>query len=160
LTIPVGLRWGCAFLLKGAMHRGYRLAHILVVDDHEMVRQVVGLILERAGHRVSEARDGEHAMEVLQSVTPDMVLTDIDMSVMDGKRFLAELRSQFPGMPCAGMSWDNEGIEFDEFIHKPFDIKELIKMVGRVLERCPRRNKKNEGTQKLGLTRDGACCIF
>jgi CheY-like chemotaxis protein len=111
------------------------LAHILVVDDHEMVRQVVGLILERAGHRVSEACDGEHALEVLQSVTPDMVLTDTDMAVIDGKWFLAELRSRFPGMPCAGMSWDSEGIEFDGFIHKPFDIQELVKMIGRVLER-------------------------
>jgi len=136
------------------------LAHILVVDDHEMVRQVVGLILERAGHRVSEACDGEHALEVLRSVTADMVLTDIDMSVMDGKRFLAELRSRFPGMPCVGMSWDSEGIEFDEFIRKPFDIKEFINIIGRVLERCPRRDKKNEGTQKLSLTRDRVCCTF
>lgn len=113
------------------------MAHILVVDDHEVVRQVVGFILERAGHRVSEACDGAHALEILRDVATDMVLTDINMPVMDGKRFLAELRSRFPGMPCAGMSWDSEGIEFDGFIRKPFDAQELINMVGRILERCP-----------------------
>lgn len=123
--------------MKDALHRGYRLAHILVVDDHESVRQVVRLILEKAGHRVSEARDGAHALEVLRSVTPDMVLTDINMPVMDGKRLLAEVRSRFPGMPCAGMSLDSEGIAFDGFIRKPFEVQDLLEMVGRVLEQCP-----------------------
>jgi two-component system CheB/CheR fusion protein len=112
------------------------VAHILVVDDTHTVREVVALILESAGHRVSEARDGAHAMEVLQAVAPDMVLTDINMPGMDGWRFLARLRTQFPGMPCAAMSWDGDGTGFDGFIRKPFQIQDLLEMVGQILERC------------------------
>lgn len=113
------------------------MAHILVVDDHETVRRMVSLILKGVGHTVSEARDGAHALEVLQDLIPDMVLTDIDMPRMDGKRLLERVRSQFPGMPCAGMSWDSEGTNFDGFIRKPFDIQVFLEMVGQVLERRP-----------------------
>lgn len=113
------------------------MAHILVVDDNEVVRKVVAHILEIAGHRVSEAPNGSEALEVLSQVSPDMVLTDLDMPVMDGATFLRKARQRFPGIPCAGMSGDSTAAGFDGFIRKPFDIKDLIEMIRRILTGGP-----------------------
>ncbi|WP_370314543.1 Hpt domain-containing protein [Thalassolituus sp.] len=72
---------------KAAEARHEHEAHlpkVLVVDDSVTVRKVTGRLLERHGMEVLTAKDGVHAMEVLQDHKPDVILLDIEMPRMDG----------------------------------------------------------------------------
>ncbi|MEQ3638752.1 MAG: response regulator, partial [Alteromonas sp.] len=61
-----------------------RLPKVMVVDDSVTVRKVTTRLLERHGMEVLTAKDGMHAMEVLQDHKPDVMLLDIEMPRMDG----------------------------------------------------------------------------
>ena len=71
---------------------------ILIVDDEASVRGFVRRILEREDLELLEAGNGREALEVVEAEsTPiDLLLTDIDMPVMDGERLAAALRARFP----------------------------------------------------------------
>jgi two-component system cell cycle response regulator DivK len=69
---------------------GYR---ILVVDDHEVNRQLVSLLLTRAGHEVTEAESGTAALAWLGRARFDAVLLDISMPEMSGPEVLEHIRS-------------------------------------------------------------------
>jgi CheY-like chemotaxis protein len=69
------------------------VARILVVDDEPDIRLLARVILERAGHAISEAGSGEEAIEALRSDAPDLMVLDIRMQGMDGWEVLEEVRS-------------------------------------------------------------------
>ena len=64
----------------------------LVVDDSRVVRKVARRILEANGFAVTEAADGQEAMETCRQTMPDCVLLDWNMPVIDGITFLRNLR--------------------------------------------------------------------
>jgi two-component system cell cycle response regulator len=66
---------------------------ILVVDDSMAMRRILTRALEAAGYRVSEAGDGQAALVACRDETPDLVLLDIDMPVMDGPTALREMKA-------------------------------------------------------------------
>jgi chemotaxis protein histidine kinase CheA/ActR/RegA family two-component response regulator len=76
---------------------------ILIVDDSLSMRRTLEFQLTRAGYRVTTARDGLEALEVLAKSRPNAVLLDIEMPRMDGYELLARLRSQaeFKQLPIA-----------------------------------------------------------
>jgi len=108
----------------------------LVVDDSRVVRKVARRILEANGYDVSEAEDGQQALEACRAGMPDCVLLDWNMPVMNGLEFLKALRAEFgPGNPpvlfCTtetDMSFVEQAIEHgaQEFIMKPFDAEILM----------------------------------
>jgi CheY-like chemotaxis protein len=66
---------------------------VLVVEDDAATREALTLFLEREGYRVVAAPDGRQALERLRGpVTPDLILLDLSMPVMDGWRFREEQR--------------------------------------------------------------------
>ncbi len=67
---------------------------ILVVDDHEEIREALTEILEEEGHKVVQAVDGLNALEVIASSRPDVVLLDIAMPGMDGLETLRRLKDR------------------------------------------------------------------
>src|ERR1700712_4852431 len=67
----------------------------LVVDDSRVVRKVARRILESNGFNVTEAADGQIALDACRAALPDCVLLDWNMPVMDGLAFLRALRSEF-----------------------------------------------------------------
>ena len=69
---------------------------ILVVDDDDSIRQIVRFCLSDEGYRVREAPNGEAALEVLDSVNPELILLDLRMPVMDGWEFARRYRT-LPG---------------------------------------------------------------
>ncbi len=69
----------------------------LVVDDEPMIRAVFGEALRRAGIQVFEAADGRSALALAQDMTPDFVVTDIQMPQGDGLELCRMLRSD-PGL--------------------------------------------------------------
>lgn len=68
------------------------MAKILAVDDSASMRQMVAFTLKGAGHTVTEAPDGQRALEIAKNQTFDLVLTDVNMPVMDGLTLTRELR--------------------------------------------------------------------
>jgi len=68
-----------------------RVAHVLIVDDDEEFRSVLGELLEAEGCTVYTAEDGKRALDVLRVVTPDLVLVDLMMPVMNGWEFCAAI---------------------------------------------------------------------
>jgi two-component system chemotaxis response regulator CheY len=74
-------------------------ARVLVVDDSVAMRTVVGAALRGAGYEVVEAGDGAEALGQLGSQRIDLVISDVDMPVMDGLTLLRTLRQQ-PAHRC------------------------------------------------------------
>src|SRR5262245_22599669 len=80
------------------------MARILVVDDNDLVRTSVRMILESAGHEVSESGDGRAALETVRAAAPDLVLTDLVMPGTQGADLIAELRGKGFGGVIIAMS--------------------------------------------------------
>jgi two-component system, chemotaxis family, chemotaxis protein CheY len=103
----------------------------LVVDDSRVVRKVARRILEANGFAVTEAADGQQALEACRASLPDCVLLDWNMPVMDGLTFLKRLRAEFghdnPPVVFCTTENDMDHIEAaiangaQEYIMKPFD---------------------------------------
>jgi two-component system chemotaxis response regulator CheY len=76
---------------------------VLVVDDEEQIRKVVGMTLRKAGYDVQEAEDGEKAIQLMNEgenpLTIDVVICDIRMPKINGAEAIAYFRSQYPSTP-------------------------------------------------------------
>src|SRR5690606_11239889 len=68
-------------------------AHILAVDDSRTIRDLLHLTLAEAGHRVSLAEDGQQALDLLSTIEPDAILTDINMPRLDGFGLIEAVRA-------------------------------------------------------------------
>src|SRR5690606_27673077 len=66
---------------------------VLVVDDSVTMRKATGRLLERQGYKVLSARDGVEAMQLLQELTPDLLLLDVEMPRMDGFEVARQVRA-------------------------------------------------------------------
>lgn len=108
------------------------MKRILVVDDSGAIRRAMRRILEPMGYEVEDAADGEVALRrCVTGPTPDAVLCDIDMPVMDGLAFLSALRAtaelrQPPVIMCSTHNIFDQieralGLGADEYVMKPFD---------------------------------------
>lgn len=89
------------------------MANILIIDDDYSVRILFQFVFMEAGHTSQLARDGREALEKLDSFCPDIMLVDISMPVMDGSRFIEELkklaltRPELRGIPFIVLTGDN-----------------------------------------------------
>ncbi len=78
---------------------------VLVVDDEPIVRQVIDWKLKRMGCRVLQAKNGEEALSLIQSISKiDVVLTDVVMPGMNGKELVEKIHERRPGMRIIFMS--------------------------------------------------------
>lgn len=116
---------------------------ILIADDRPSSRELLRLVLERAGYEVLEAEDGRAALERARSATPDLILLDLQMPEMDGYQVLAELRTEarFRCLPvlaltASAMRGDRERIlsaGFTDYLAKPAGPEILRETVARLL---------------------------
>src|SRR5467141_4027920 len=121
------------------------MARILVIDDQEPIRRVVRRALEQDGHEVFDASDGELGMEILESQSFEIVITDIFMPGQDGIVTLREIRKRFPSLKVIVMSGGDSTGTLDlrqdaEFLgavrslQKPFTAREIADLVRSVLK--------------------------
>lgn len=82
------------------------MAIILHVDDSSFSRTQIRKILIKAGHTVLEADSGISALALLQSQTPDLIISDILMPAMDGIQFLTALKEQDNSIPVIMLTAD------------------------------------------------------
>ena len=117
---------------------------ILLVEDNEQNRTLLKDLLEYFGYEVFEAEDGAEGVARAREHLPDLILLDIQMPVMNGFEAIADLRSdpatakaKIIALTSFAMKGDREKIMaagFDGYIAKPFDTRELPKLVKQLLE--------------------------
>jgi PAS domain S-box-containing protein len=117
---------------------------VLVVEDEAQVRQLVERTLKRHGYRVLTAEDAEQALAVCDSgeVLPDLLLTDIVLTGMDGTRLAKEIRQRFPQMLVLFMSgYAPDSLSRERslapeaaILHKPFRPDQLLRMLRSTLD--------------------------
>lgn len=115
-----------------------RRERILLADDEEMVRKAVRLILAACGYQITEAVDGEDAVEKYAHASPpfDLVLLDLDMPRLNGLDALAKIRKYHSGAKIILLSGGAHALDPSEvrFVQKPFENAELIKLVRETLD--------------------------
>ena len=75
---------------------------ILLVDDEEGIRKVLGISLADGGYEVMTAENGEQALEIFRNTLPPIVLTDIKMPGMDGITLLRKIKQENPDTGMIG----------------------------------------------------------
>jgi DNA-binding response OmpR family regulator len=123
----------------------------LVVDDDEIARETVRVLLERANFEVTEAIDGRAALKSLFARRPDVVVLDVAMPELDGWQTLDRIRelSDVPVLMLTARDTELEKVRglrggADDYVTKPFGPQELLARVERLLERAPDKGADDE----------------
>jgi CheY-like chemotaxis protein len=112
--------------------------HVLVVEDHQEIREFVALVLENEGYRVTTASNGAVALEEVTRAPVDVVLLDMRMPVMDGWAFAEAYRQQpGPHAPIVVLTAAQDAaqraaqIKADAYLGKPFELDDLLSVVAQ-----------------------------
>lgn len=118
---------------------------VLIVDDNKKNLKLFKLIVNSLGYETFTAIDGEEGVRIAKEKIPDLILTDIQMPVMDGIAALKELRSDkatkdIPviALTSYAMKGDREkllGQGFNEYIAKPIDKNNFIEVIQKILKK-------------------------
>jgi CheY-like chemotaxis protein len=119
-------------------------ANILVVEDDLLNRNLICKVLRKEGHHVVEACDGAIALEILQVLPFDLVITDFMMPKLNGIKFVEHLHSLQPRMPIIFITGFLSVISGKTILHdvaevlaKPFELDVLRSTVHRLLDSTP-----------------------
>lgn len=116
---------------------------VLIAEDDEHTRNGLAAILEAEGYEVVAARDGREALDLFARHAPDFVCLDIMMPLVNGYDVCRRIRQANPGVPVVFISAKSEeidkviGLELgaDDFIVKPFGVKEVVARIRAVTRR-------------------------
>ena len=118
------------------------MARLLVVEDDTAILEAVAYNLERQGHEVVRAEDGVSALALSRSIEPDLILLDLMLPRMSGLDVCRVVREERPVPIVVLTARDTEadtvaGLDLgaDDYITKPFSMRELLARVGAVLRR-------------------------
>ena len=125
--------------------------NILVVEDDNNISNLIKMYLDKEGFEVRLAADGGKAVEEFQAQEPDLVLLDVMLPILDGWGVLSRIRehSKCPVIMLTAKGEVDDrihGLEMgaDDYVVKPFEIKELLARINAVL----RRTEIPDDTQK------------
>lgn len=116
---------------------------ILVVDDNPGVREILAMLLMRAGYDVAVAEDGIAALSQLRKILPDVVVSDLEMPRMSGFELLSVVRRRFPQILTVAMSgaYSEHGmpawIAADGFYAKGGQPKNLLREIEQLIISTP-----------------------
>lgn len=120
------------------MSRTVEPRKVLVIDDDDALAEVVRQVLREAGYSVATVRHGAAALELVRHVAPDLILLDLSMPIMDGWSFVAQYRRMAKESARVVLLTANPQAQeiartlgADGYITKPFDVDELVLIVGR-----------------------------
>ena len=130
---------------------------ILLVDDEEGIRKVLGIALADLGYTVHPAENGAEALRIFKDVQSPIVLTDIKMPEMDGIELLRRLKKLSPdtevimitGHGDIDLAIKSVKYEATDFVTKPINDEVLEIALNRAQERIAMRQKLNDYTQNL-----------
>lgn len=120
------------------------MAHLLIAEDDDLLRDGLRAIFAQAGHEVSTCVDGELAWAAIQNEAFDAVVLDLGLPHLDGFQVLARLRQRWPALPVLILT-ARDGVEdrvaglnagADDYLTKPFNLDELLARVQAMLRRA------------------------
>jgi DNA-binding response OmpR family regulator len=150
------------------------MTRLLVIDDEANLRHTVSYALRQEGYEVLTAADGEEGLELFRRSAPDLVILDVMLPRQDGFEVCRRLRKESDVPVVMLTARDTEldkivGLEIgaDDYLAKPFSVRELIARVRALLRRSARRPEpagsgvlEREGLRvdqpRHRVTRDGA----
>jgi len=120
------------------------MATILIIDDDPDILKVLGKALERAGHQVWQATDGEAGLRQFHSLRPQLVVTDLIMPNKEGLELIRSLSLEKPRPKIIAISGGGtltpesylpiaDKIGANAILEKPFHPSDLLKMIDSVL---------------------------
>ncbi len=143
-------------------------AHVLIVDDEPEALNLVRRLLEADGFRVHVAEDADTALELFDKVHPELVLLDILLPTIDGIELLKVMRARDP-IPAIVMvsALTSERIMLesllagaDEYISKPFPIKEMRVRIRKALEKARLRRENVRLQEELNRANERLRALF
>jgi len=121
------------------------VARILIVEDEANIVKLISIRLERLGHSINSADNGSTALDIARESTPDLILLDVMIPVLNGFQVLQQLKADpttasIPVLMLTARGHERDivaGIEggADDYIIKPFSFPELISRVSSALAR-------------------------
>jgi len=133
---------------------------ILIVDDEADIRDVLRITLEAENYEVIEAENGEEALKVIQTKSPNLVLLDYKMPRMDGREVCRRIKKDIllrhlPIIMVTGKGDINDKIDgidagADDYIVKPFEPKELLARIRMIIRRTESDLEANPLTRLPG----------
>jgi DNA-binding response OmpR family regulator len=121
------------------------VARILIVEDEANIVKLISIRLERLGHTINSADNGVDALEIAREITPDLILLDVMIPVLNGFQVLQQLKADSATAPIPVLMLTARGHErdivagleggADDYIIKPFSFPELISRVSTALAR-------------------------
>lgn len=115
---------------------------ILVVEDDLLTMRILNFILKKEGYAVSSAKNGLDAIERIETIQPDLVVTDVMLPLKSGLEVTNYCKDNFPHIPIIVLSalGEEEGtvtkafkLGADDFVAKPFNPNEFLLRVRRLL---------------------------
>ncbi|MDY6933272.1 MAG: response regulator transcription factor [Spirochaetota bacterium] len=132
--------------------------NIFIIDDEKDILEIVSINIVKEGYNAFCFSSGEDALKAIEKETPDLIILDIMMNGMDGYEFCKHIRfsKDYKYIPIIFLSAKSEefnkilGLELggDDYVTKPFSIKELVSRVKAVLRRVG-DNNSNPNTNSL-----------
>ncbi|WP_069650175.1 response regulator transcription factor [Caloranaerobacter ferrireducens] len=136
------------------------LKRILVVDDEEHIIELIRFNLETNGYYVIAANDGNEALKKVKEEKPDLVILDLMLPSIDGIEICKILRKdkETEKLPIIMLTAKSEEIDMilgleigaDDYITKPFSVRELLARIKAVLRRTQQRQERRENVIKIG----------
>jgi phosphate regulon transcriptional regulator PhoB len=147
------------------------MSKILIVDDEKDIVDLISYNLEKEGYSTAKAYDGEAALKLVKTQKPDLMILDLMLPKMNGLDVCRAIRhdQETVGLPIIMLTAKSDevdkiiGLEVgaDDYVTKPFSIKELIARVGSILRRLKNSEKftGNEEVVHKGLKINYASCL-
>ncbi|HYK98555.1 MAG TPA: response regulator [Candidatus Acidoferrales bacterium] len=116
------------------------MRRVLLIEDDDATARALGEILELEGYSVRRVRNGADAIALLRGYTPDVVLVDLQLPVMDGRSFIEQYRRRVrPAASVVVMSGRTDGpaiasaIGADGYVGKPLEASDLLRTLSAAL---------------------------
>lgn len=114
-------------------------AKCVVVDDEPAILRLVTLVLEGIGCETRSASDAEAALEIISEDVPDVLIADVRLPGMDGVELANQVKASrehsSPAVLLMSAYGEPSNHGCDGFLAKPFDIEDLVRLVGHHIER-------------------------
>ena len=132
-------------------------AKVLYVEDEELIREEMEYFLNKYVKKLYTASNGQEGLELFRTINPDIIITDIQMPIMDGLEMLKQMdRKGIPVIVTTAYSdidFFLEAIELkvDKFIIKPVDLSELIDTIVTLINTTTLQNRLFENDKLLDI---------
>ena len=119
------------------------MSKIMIVDDSRTMRKMLAGTLRDAGHEIiGDAGNGEEALKLLETISPDLITLDITMPVMDGIQALGLIKEKYPDVKVVIVSAAGQKEKVMEalkkgasdFLQKPFETEKVVEVIERILK--------------------------